>query len=61
MRQLIGAVYISFGIFFYLLGGMEGYIGPDNMNWIIFCFVFAGLIYLLLDIRDFIKKKLEEK
>lgn len=53
MRQLTGAVYISFGILFYIIGV------PDDLSWITFFFILIGLIYLFLDFRDFVKKKLE--
>ncbi|MDX8290153.1 hypothetical protein SLL00_10125 [Metabacillus indicus] len=54
MRELTGAIYISFGILFYLIGV------PDNLNWITFFFILIGLIYMFLDFRKFVKKKLED-
>lgn len=53
MRQLTGAVYISFGILFYIIGV------PDDLSWITFFFILIGFIFLFLDFRDFVKKKLE--
>ncbi|MBT2639859.1 hypothetical protein [Bacillus sp. ISL-39] len=57
MRQLIGAIYISFGFLFYLLNGFEGYFPRDNKDWIVGIFIFVGLTYLFIDLRSFIKKK----
>jgi len=59
VRQITAAIYISFGILFYLLEGFEGFIGPDFMGRLTPLFILVGVIYLSMDFRDFVKKKLQ--
>ncbi|RID81380.1 hypothetical protein D1953_20975 [Peribacillus asahii] len=59
MRHVTAAIYISFGFLFYFLQGFDGFIGPDFMEWIIFLFIFVGVMYLFIDLRNFIKKKVQ--
>ncbi|WP_226674913.1 hypothetical protein [Mesobacillus jeotgali] len=56
MRQLIGAIYLSFGFLFYLLDNFEGFYFSRNEVWIAWIFIFAGFTYLFLELRDYIKK-----
>ncbi len=57
MKQVAAAIYISFGLLFVFLQGIEGYVGADHMNFIIFLFFFVGGLYLYQDLKDFIKEK----
>ncbi|MBD1383429.1 hypothetical protein [Metabacillus arenae] len=56
MRHVTASIYISFGFLFYYLSFTDGFIGPDNMEWIILLFIFVGIFYLFIDLRKFIKK-----
>lgn len=56
MRQLTGAIYLSFGFLFHLLNRFEGYYPPDQGNWIAGLFIFVGFAYLFIDFRSYVKK-----
>ncbi|WP_226646199.1 hypothetical protein [Mesobacillus subterraneus] len=57
MRQLIGAIYVSFGFLFYLLDNIQGYYPSISEKWITYIFIFVGFTYLFIDLRSYIKKK----
>ncbi|CAM3812646.1 hypothetical protein METH109765_06070 [Mesobacillus thioparans] len=56
MRQLTGAIYLSFGFFFHLLNRFEGYYPPVHRNWIPVLFILVGFSYLFIDFRSYVKK-----
>lgn len=59
LRHVTAAIYISFSFLFYFMRGMDGYKGPDIMDFITYLFFFAGVFYLFLDLREYIIKKLK--
>lgn len=46
MKQLIGAIFLSFGFLFYLLKGFENYYTTDIYGLVVFGFIFTGIAYL---------------
>lgn len=57
MKHVAAAIYLSFGMLFLFLQGFEGFIGPENMNFIIFLFLMTGALYLYREIRVHFRKK----
>ncbi len=57
MKHIAAAIYLSFGMLFLFLQGFDGFIGPENMNFIIFLFLMAGALYLYREIRERFQKK----
>ncbi|MCM3122882.1 MULTISPECIES: hypothetical protein [unclassified Mesobacillus] len=60
MKQLIGAIYLSFGFLFYLLNSFEGFKATHAYNFIVFGFFLTGIAYLFNGLADS-KKMKEEK
>lgn len=57
MKHVAAAIYLSFGMLFLFLQGFEGFRRPENMNFLIFLFFMAGLLYLYREFQDrFLKK-----
>ncbi|MBT2641925.1 hypothetical protein J7I80_06795 [Bacillus sp. ISL-41] len=57
MRQLIGAIYLSFGFLFYLLKGFDNYYTNDLYGLVVFGFIFTGIAYLFKGLVDYDSKK----
>ncbi|MBN8192827.1 hypothetical protein JI667_11805 [Bacillus sp. NTK074B] len=57
MKHVAAAIYLSFGMLFLFLQGYEGFRRPEIMNFLIFLFFMAGLLYLYREFQDrFLKK-----
>jgi hypothetical protein len=57
MKHVAAAIYLSFGMLFLFLQGFEEFAKPENMNFLIFIFFMAGLLYLYREIKDQFTKK----
>ena len=57
MRHVAAAIYLSFGMLFLFLQGFDGFTMPENMNFLIFLFFMAGILYLYREIQDRFSKK----
>lgn len=57
MKQLIGAIYLSFGFLFYMLNGFENYHASTIYHFVVFGFMFMGVAYLFNDSMDSNRKK----
>jgi hypothetical protein len=57
MRQLIGAIYLSFGFLFYMLNRFEGFHATPTYHFIVAGFIFTGFAYLVNAVFDPNKKK----
>lgn len=57
MKQLIAAIYLSFGFLFYLLNNFGGFHATHTYNFIVFGFILTGIAYLFNDLADSNKKK----
>ncbi|MCA1060617.1 hypothetical protein LCL96_16905 [Rossellomorea aquimaris] len=57
MKHVAAAIYLSFGMLFLFLQGFEGFARPENMNFLIFLFFMAGLLYLYREIQERFSKK----
>ena len=56
MKQLIASIYLSFGFLFYILTFFDNFYDRGIFKGIIALFILAGIVYLIMGIRESINK-----